>query len=354
MIKEYFRNGINLGGWLSQMDCTAKPPHTDAEKTDHILTFITEDNIRQIASWGMDHVRLPLDFHLLEAGCENPSVQKTAMDQLDQMILWCLRYHLNLVLDLHNCDGNIYGEMNRLIPLFTDSEKKEAFIKIWEQLTLHFKNISSPVIMFELLNEVSDASGYEWFRLCHDTIDRIRRIDPKRIILVGSNNANSVFSLKEIPVFPEDEIYYNFHFYDPQVFTHQRAHFSEEMMKFNKQISYPGNIPDFTNFLMQNKKYLPKYKDVLLETEVNRQTMKHLLKNAADFVHYSGKELYCGEFGVINSACPEDAAAWILDCAGYLDTLGIGHALWNYKDCDFGLLDFSNNIISPRLVDTIF
>ena len=48
-----FRKGINLGGWMSQ--CDYSPEHLD--------TFITEPDFAQIAEWGFDHVRLPVDFN---------------------------------------------------------------------------------------------------------------------------------------------------------------------------------------------------------------------------------------------------------------------------------------------------
>ena len=37
-----FRNGVNLGGWLSQCDYDK----------DHIAGFITEEDIVRIKSWG--------------------------------------------------------------------------------------------------------------------------------------------------------------------------------------------------------------------------------------------------------------------------------------------------------------
>ena len=46
-----YLKGINLGGWLSQ--CGKK------YNEEHYNTFITKKDIDLIASWGMDHVRLP-------------------------------------------------------------------------------------------------------------------------------------------------------------------------------------------------------------------------------------------------------------------------------------------------------
>ena len=48
--------GINLGGYLSQ--CVHSTEHYDA--------FIQEEDIRKIASMGFDHVRLAIDYEVLE------------------------------------------------------------------------------------------------------------------------------------------------------------------------------------------------------------------------------------------------------------------------------------------------
>ena len=45
-----FKKGVNLGGWLSQGPLDK----------EHLDTFITEKDIARIASWGLDHVRLPI------------------------------------------------------------------------------------------------------------------------------------------------------------------------------------------------------------------------------------------------------------------------------------------------------
>ncbi|MBQ2578309.1 MAG: glycoside hydrolase family 5 protein, partial [Lachnospiraceae bacterium] len=52
-----FLRGVNLGGWISQFDAYDK---------NHFDTFITEKDIDDIASLGFDHVRVPVDYILLE------------------------------------------------------------------------------------------------------------------------------------------------------------------------------------------------------------------------------------------------------------------------------------------------
>ena len=50
------KRGINLGGWMSQCDYSR-------ERLDG---FIREDDIEKIASWGMDHIRLPIDYNVIQ------------------------------------------------------------------------------------------------------------------------------------------------------------------------------------------------------------------------------------------------------------------------------------------------
>ena len=57
MLKELgFYHGVNLGGWLSQCDYSE-------ERLDG---FITEPDFKQIAAWGFDHVRLPVDYNVIQ------------------------------------------------------------------------------------------------------------------------------------------------------------------------------------------------------------------------------------------------------------------------------------------------
>lgn len=348
MICENFRNGINLGGWLSQYDCVVPAPQNTEEMKKHLKSFITEENIAQITSWGMDHVRLPVDYRVLEREKDSLADEETALTYMDRCADWCEKYRLNLIIDLHHAAGNVYGMMEEPMPLLIEEELAQRFIGIWRKLAGHFRDRKAPVVMFELLNEVSDGSGYLWNRLCKETVAAIRQIDPGRCILIGSNEQNSPFRLKELDLLEDENVFYNFHFYDPQVFTHQRAHFSEEMVTYGQKVHYPGDISGFTDFLRRNRKYLPKYVHVAMEREVSKERMRVLLKDALDFVKYSGRELYCGEFGVIDSAEEEDAAGWLRDCMEIFEENRIGHALWNYKALDFGFINMKNEVASAE------
>ena len=92
--------GVNLGGWLSQYTGNLKrdPEH-------HFDRFITRQDIQQIASWGMDHVRLPFDYPLFEDDDKPFQYKEFGFKYVDDCLAWCKEAGLNLILDMHMAPG---------------------------------------------------------------------------------------------------------------------------------------------------------------------------------------------------------------------------------------------------------
>jgi len=84
-----YRNGVDLGGWLSQC----------GYEKEHIESFITEADIARIASWGCDHVRLPFDYNIILDDSGN--VLESGLKLLERCADWCVVHGLNIILDLH-------------------------------------------------------------------------------------------------------------------------------------------------------------------------------------------------------------------------------------------------------------
>ena len=347
-----FQKGINLGGYLSQYDCIPEPPVTEQEMERHFASFITEEDIKRIAALGFDHVRVPVSGYLLwdrEAG----EMREKPLFLLDRCISWCETYHLSVIVDLHDIWGNKYGAMDEPMPLLTDPTLQEIFLSFWRKLSEHFQGQMEERMLFELLNEVSDAEGTLWNSLVGRALKEIRKIDKKRGILVGSNNQNSVMYLGQLELLDDPYVVYNFHYYEPLVFTHQKAHFSEELKEFNQTVAYPGDISGFASYLEKNPKWKDKYALTANETRNDHALMEKLLQEAVDFAEKSDCQLYCGEFGVIDTAPPEEAVKWLSDVIDFLDAHGIGHALWNYKSLDFGLVDVNGRTVSGVMLEFI-
>ena len=203
--------GINLGGYLSQ--CVHSTEHYDA--------FIQEEDIRKIASMGFDHVRLAIDYEVLED--EYGRTREEGFAYVTRVVEWCKRQELNIVLDLHKAYGydfNNAGDQKKNI-LFTNKMVQKRFVNLWIKIAEHYANETH--VAFELLNEVVEQENAEaWNLLIAETVDAIRRIARDTIIIYGGIQWNSVKTLKLLEKPKDENILFTFHFYEPLLFTHHQ------------------------------------------------------------------------------------------------------------------------------------
>jgi aryl-phospho-beta-D-glucosidase BglC (GH1 family) len=316
-ILDNYRAGINLGGWISQ--CRNMTP-------EHIAEFITEADIKKIASWKMDHVRLPIDYPVIE--------DEAGYAVIDRLIEWCKKYNLNVILDLHKAPGysfsdNIISDQKE-IPLFADEAMQKRFISIWETFAHRYINERDNVI-FELLNEITNPHGESWNIIARKAISAIQAIDPNRYIILGGPFFNSVAGLYKLELWDDEHIIYTFHFYDPFVLTHQRARW---MLFKDTGINqpYPGEVAGMDIL----EKLYPEQANIHRANKtLNKDYLLEKLTPALDFMKQTGKRLYCGEYGVIDNADINSRVNWLSDMKELFDEYKIGRACWTYKGMNF-------------------
>ena len=335
---EGYQKGVNLGGWLSQCD--------DTEET--YSTFVVEEDIKVIKGWGMDHVRLPFDYELIEDKDGNPV--ESGYGHIQDAIDWCGKYGLNMVLDLHKTMGysfdDAFGERG-----FFDSEAlQERFYKLWENVAARFGKYEDRVA-FELLNEVTDKDYCDrWNKISYECIRRIRRIAPTIKILVGGYWNNSVDSVKDLAMSYDENIIYNFHCYEPLIFTHQGAPWIPTMdTSFRIHIDAPYKEMDeagVKNLSQVTTGFAGFSGDELLSAAY----FEKIFKEAIDVAEERNVALYCGEYGVIDRVAPEDALKWYKMINQVFKANGIGRSAWNYKKMDFGISDERMDAVRDELV----
>ena len=88
------------GGGLSQLE-------------DHYNTFITEQDIAQIAGAGLNWIRLPIPFWAIDkcdtASAPEPFLARTCWKYILLVLRWCRKYGLRVNLDLHTAPGSQNG-----------------------------------------------------------------------------------------------------------------------------------------------------------------------------------------------------------------------------------------------------
>ena len=296
-----FSKGINLGGWLSQCDYSR----------EHMESFITEPDFAVVAGWGMDHVRVPIDYNVLEE--EGGGFSEAGFGRVAFAVEMARKYGLNILLDLHKTAGFMFDKYQNETGFFDDPALQERFFRLWEELAGRFGKDPEHVA-FELLNEVTERSYMPaWNRIAKECIQRIRRLAPDTVLLVGSYGNNSVKAVPALENPYDDKVIYNFHCYDPIHFTHQHAYWVDDPA-FEKDLSFE-------------------------ESGTSGKYFEELFEKALDCARERNTMLYCGEYGVIDRVEAAEAIKWYRSINEVFEKHQIGRAAWTYKKMDFGIVD---------------
>jgi endoglucanase len=331
------KRGINFGGWLSQCD----------HSKDRYDRFLGKEDVARVAEWGLDHIRLPFDHNVIEDEQGNDKPEGYAY--LDRMAAWCKEYKLDLILDLHKAAGydfSIVGS-DRQNTLFNNDALKKRFLALWEKVAARYGDDSG--VAFELLNEVVEQEvASSWNSLIADAVRAIRRHAKKTIIIYGGIQWNSARTLKLLETPADQNIIYTFHFYEPLIFTHQKALWVQNMI-MDREIHYPGTM---AYYIELSKVLGYKGKDVADadDKDMGDTLIKEMVREAKQAADKAGVRLYCGEFGVIDKAPPPDTLNWFRDVLTIFKDNSIGCAIWSYKQMDFGLIDEHYDSIRDGLI----
>ncbi len=326
---EGFLKGVNLGGWISQFDKYSE---------EHFNTFIQEEDIKRISEMGFDHVRVPVDYNVLET--EEGEIIESGYQHIEDCLGWCKKYGLKMILDVHEVYGYSFDPLKDMDreKFFYDEALQARFYRLWETIATRFGK-ESDTMAFELLNEVVLKEVYKaWNAVAKKAVEHIRPIAPDTYIVIGGVNYNNVTSVALLDAPYDDKIVYNFHCYDPIIFTHQKAYWVENMTP-DFELAYPVSLEE----LREKSKGFAKectaaiYNERL--TSIGPKFFEEIFSEAIEVAEKYNVPLYCGEYGVIELAPKEDTKRWLADIHSVFDKYGIGRAVWNYKGKDFGIID---------------
>ena len=305
--------GINLGGWFSQCDYSE----------ERLNGFITEKDFEKIASWGFDHVRLPVDYNIIQD--KDGNMLEEGLARIDTAVAFCEKYGLKMVLDLHKTPGFSFDPQENELGFFASEKYQELFYGIWECFSARYGS-RPEMMMFDLLNEITDPEFLPvWIGISAECIRRIRKNAPETPVLLGSYHHNSVCAVKDLPAPPDGNVLYSFHCYEPHSYTHQGAYWEAGVRDISERMSFD-------------------------ESGTSAGMFEELFSSALEKAEAEGAELYCGEYGVIDVVPPEDGLKWFKTINGVFEKHRIGRCLWSYKDMDFGLADARMDAVRPELL----
>jgi endoglucanase len=306
--------GTNISNWLSQ----SKRRGQERER------FFAEDDVKRIADWGFDHIRLPVDEEQLWdiAGAEEPEAWKLLESALD----WSERAGLRVVVDLHLLRSHHFLE--KVEPrLFTDPAETARFANLWRQMSTRLRGRDTDRVAYELMNEPVAHTAANWNRVAMAALAAIREVEPARTIVLGSNHFNSPFWFDRLHVPADARLILTFHYYIPMAITHYGAQWTE-LRAYSGPVNYPGLPIDPAEI----EKVREPERAVLRSWNkpCDAGAMEQDIVQPLAAARRTGLGLYCGEFGAIRRAPEAARQAWYRDLLGVFRKHHIAWANWDY------------------------
>lgn len=316
------KRGANVSHWLSQS-------RLDSARR---VTYFTEADVARFAEQGFDHLRLPIDEVTMWDRDHNKI--SASWGFLRNALDWCVKYNLRCIVDLHLLRSHSFivapGSKN---PLFSEPEAQEWLAEMWRQLSAELKDYPLELVAYEFMNEPVADDPEDWNRLIEKIHGVIRAQEPRRVLVIGSNHQQSVFTFGDLRV-PEGDpnLILSFHFYHPMLLTHHKASWTE-YRNYTGTVHYPGEMvtpEEFAALDDYSKSVVGDFTSLW-----DRAKLQSMMQEAIDKAAEFGLPLFCGEWGCINLAPRPDVERWYRDMISLFDEFDIAWTIWDIK-AEFG------------------
>ncbi|MBS1370476.1 MAG: cellulase family glycosylhydrolase [Lentisphaeria bacterium] len=337
---ERLSRGINASHWFAQVFAR------EGYGPEHFRNYFGRRDAQFIANSGLKHVRLSVE----PKGLFDPDTPGTLggerLAELDRAIRMLLSCRLAVIVDIHT-----YGEF--IDKLADDNAHLDAVAKFWEALAAHLKQYDPEYLYLELLNEPQIRSAARWQLIAGTLAGAARRGAPEHTLIVTGKEWSNIDDLLVLKPLSDRNIVYNFHFYEPGVFTHQGAGWSYPPWAKVRGVPYPVT-PEILKASgasagdESGRKALEQY----ARERWNAAKIASRIEKMAAWGRKHSVPLTCNEFGVyIRYAPAADRLRYLSDTRRALEKAGIGWTMWDYaenfrlvKPREGGRVDFDDGL----------
>lgn len=315
----HLRHGINASEWFAQVY------DPKGYSKEHFQSWTTAQDIALIQAMGFDHIRLSVNPEPMFRYNRADEIPADYLAFLDAAVKEILDHGLAVVIDLH-------PESDFKAKLAHD-DFVEQFSDYWRALARHYSNLDPDRVFFEILNEPEMSDRYRWYGVQAKLAAAIRNGAPSHTIIATGAQWSNDDQLLFLEPLSDPNVIYNFHFYEPHLFTHQGATWGVNHWHFLKGLPYPSDPesaekaaaqqPDAVNRLYVVRYGLDHWDAHRIDTEISQ---------VAEWAKHRGVPVICNEFGVYRkNANPRDRAAWLTDVRTALEKHGMGWTMWDYS-----------------------
>lgn len=318
--------GVNLSNWFND--------YSDPAQFSNRFSLST---LQFIKSSGFTYVRIPIGVTILFNAAHPEQLNSTNLPYVDAAVDNCIKAGLGVTLNVHpllnDADMQLAND-----PSFAD--KMAAY---WKAVAAYLKKYSPDKLFFEVYNEPHASAaglttqGYSWWQPVQEKMIRaIREATADHFIIVGGEGWNSIGGLIQLTPYNFEHIIYNFHFYDPFLFTHQGATWIGWQAAIDaRNVPYPSS-PEAVAPLIANtsntdlKNALQWYGG----QRYNIDSLDKWIKVAYDWAKSRNVKLISNEFGSYKDYAPRQSRLNFLhDVRTVFEKYKIGWAMW---ECDEG------------------
>ncbi|MDP3431782.1 MAG: cellulase family glycosylhydrolase [Bacteroidota bacterium] len=294
----------------------------------------TKEDLKWMADWGFDFVRLPMaypryinfDRQKDVTPADVLNINEKVVDEIQELVFRANEAGLHMSINLHRAPGYcVNAGFNEPYNLWKDQEALDAFCFHWEMWGNRFKNTSSKNISFDLVNEPSmredmndqfgartTIPGAVYRKVALAASTAIRKSNPNHLVVADGNDVGA----SVIPEITDLNIAQSCRGYFPHYISHYRASWVFKNPDDSPKVVWPGII-DGKHF--------------------SRKNLVEFYQPWIDLVK-QGVGVHCGECGCYRETPHEVFLAWFEDVLDVLTENQIGYALWNFRG-DFGVLD---------------
>ena len=336
--------GVNLSHWFSQV-----PTEGGAYRHEWFATYNRTDDLHQLAAAGFRHVRFPVEFEMFIDEERPDALREEFLPDFDRALDAMLASGLAVIVDWHAREDT----KERL-------REDDAFVTqatlMWRAMARHLAARDPGRVFFETMNEPAGGMSLErWAAIQSGFVGAIRAEAPTHTIIISPHQWSSITELVKLPPLLDDNLVYNFHFYEPMVFTHQSAAWPGMGLEPIAQLRYPAEKTSLAENLARVGD--GRGREFLLDYRADRAWLAARLQQAADWAAKHGVPLTCNEFGVFIPVTPvADRMAWLRDTRQLLEQLGIGWSMWDYAG-GFGVTakphDENNRTLDPAVLQAL-
>lgn len=331
----HLRHGINTSEWFAQVY------DQKGYTREHFETWTTAKDIALIKAMGFDHVRLSVNPQPMFTENRPNEIPSEYLGYLDAAVKMILDQGLAVVIDLH-------PESDFKARLDKEDSFVQQFSDFWRALAKHYSTWDPERVFLEVLNEPEGSDRYRWYGIQARVAVAIREAAPQHTIIVTGAHWSNDNELVFLEPLRDPNIIYNFHFYEPHVFTHQGATWGDYYWHWVKGLHYPSSpesaakaaagVPDAVDRLSVIRYGYDHWDAARIEGEIAQ---------VAGWARQRQVPVVCNEFGVYREyADPQDRAAWITDLRTALERHGIGWTMWDYSG-GFGVVTKTNGQPMP-------